>query len=144
MRQLGGLRDPPDCSVSVYHTQAERVKGQSILRRYLPGPSGQSKFFKLPPHTMASTRRQWPGSDNKQIKRSAHKRFIASRNKGRPWSSLRGRLAVVDSPRSPRFLLRASPPPKGFNHKNSNEIGGTFKQPSKRKTSPVLFITTAN
>lgn len=139
-----GIRDPPDLSVSVYHTQAERVKGQSILRRYSPGPSGQSKSFKLQPRTMAATGWQWPGSDNKQIKRSAHIRFIASCNKGRPWSSLWGRLAAEDSPQSPRFLSRASPPPKGFNHKNSNEIGGTFKRSSKRKTSPVLFIRTAS
>lgn len=53
-----GLRDPPDFAVSVYHTQTQRVKGQNILKRYWAGPSGQTKFLKLPPHTMATTGQQ--------------------------------------------------------------------------------------
>ena len=144
MPQSGGLRDPRDFSASLYHTQTEWVKGHSILRGYWPGPSGQSKFFKPPPHTMVTTRRQWLGSDNKQIKRPVHKRFIASNNKGRPRSSLQGQLSgpsvAVNSTRSPGFLLRASPPSKGLYHKNSNDIGGTSKQPPKQK-KPLHFFS---
>lgn len=106
--QKWGLKDPPDFSVSVYHTQTTRVKGQSILRRYWRGPSGQSKFFKPPPQTMATTGRQKLSSDNKQIKQSAYKRFIASHYKGRPRSSLRqglwGPPSLVNSTWSSHFF----------------------------------------
>lgn len=111
---------------SVYHTQARRVKGQSISRRYSPGPSRQSNFFKLPTRTKAATGQQWPASDNKQIKRHAHKRFIASAQQRPPMelpmrtTRSGGRPSV-----NPLSLSRASPPPpKGSNHKNSNGIVG--------------------
>lgn len=104
----------------------------------MPGLSGHPNSFKPAAHTMATTRRQWPRSDNNQIKWSLYKRFIASDNKARPWSSPRGRLAASSTAWSPSFLLRASQPSKGLGHKNSNEIGwilsATF-QAEKQKTT---------
>lgn len=95
-------------------------------------------------HTMATTGLQWLRSDNKQIKWSQYKRFIASHSKGRPWSSLQAQLTTVNNTWSPFVLLRASPPSKGLNIKIQMKLGESFKQPSKRKAAPVLFITTAN
>lgn len=91
------------------------------------GPSGHLESFKPLPCTMATARRQWLHSDNKQIKWSPYKRFIASHNKGRPQSCLRGRLAATCTARSPSFLWRASQPSKSIGNKNSNEIGGIFQ-----------------
>lgn len=111
---------------SVYHTQAGRAKGQSISRRYSPVPSCQSNFFKLPTRTKAATGQQWPASDNKQIKRYAHKRFIASAQQ-RPPMELPMRTTRSGGRPSVTLLTlsRASPPlPKGSNHKNSNGTVG--------------------
>lgn len=62
-------------------------------------------FFNPPPHTKATTGRQWLSSDNKQIKQSAYKRFIASLNKGPPWRTTLRSSIEVNFTQSPCFSL---------------------------------------
>lgn len=98
---------------------------------YFPGPTDQSQSFKGWPCTMAKARQQWQSSDNKQIKQSAHKRFIASYNKRPPTelfakTTLRPSIAV-NSNRSPCFFLK-----------------GLSTTQIKWNTSFLLFVTTEN
>lgn len=100
-----GLKRPSRfLSLCLPHT--DWVKGQSIWRGYWPGPSGQPKSFKLPAHTIVTTRQQCLCSETSQSRDLYIKDLLLQITKD-AMTALRP-SKIVNSFRSPSFLIRAS------------------------------------
>lgn len=119
--------------VSVYHTQTKKNRKGEEYQGRIGLTSGSVQAFQPLPHTKATIRQQWQASDSKQIKWSAHKRFIASRHKSLPskdnlrlfhprklhflslWRSQRKHLLALFSV-TPKWFVWAE-----MRHKNHNQ-----------------------
>lgn len=128
-----------ECWVSVCLTQIERVKGLSILRQRWP-----VQVFLTHRHTQRP-----PPGDNGcvQTTNKSSSRHIKDLSRHSTKAPLRDpcednfKVFHRGELHSVTLLFSWGPlhHPQGLNHKNSNEIGGTFQQPPKWKTPPVLF-----
>lgn len=97
-------------------------------------------FFNPPPHTKATTGRQWLRSDNKQIKQSAYKRFIASLNKGPPWRTTLRSSIEVNFTQSPCFSLEGlSTTRRASTIKIQMKLGELSSSLPSGNPPPVLF-----